>query len=455
MQKYGYKALLLLLRGLMGVKRAAVWLLGRLWRILVRVDEAYRNTIGWRIYKILFACKRIIRHSLPTRAGGAAEWFSRRGTLQGALFVIALILMIPHSRLYGRGAYAIPGRGTLLYSLVGPGDQDFQIEEVMADVENAARESNTPAWRQGAVSVPGGAISGQTAPAEPQEIVSISAGGSALSKPTILPGNALPSSAGAARREIVLYEVKPGDVIGAIAGRFGVGVETILWANGLTIRSYIRPGDKLKILPVDGVLHTVARNDTVKKIARLYKAKEEDIIGFNKLQPDGSDLVAGENLIVPGGVKQLAAASPAGARRFTALSQIAAPPSVTAPAGTGYLWPTITSVRRITQYFSWRHTGVDIAGPVGTPLYAARAGAVIRSQGGWNGGYGLYIIIDHGDGVQTLYGHAAQLFVKVGEFVEQGQTIALMGSSGRSTGSHVHFEVIVKGRRVNPLAYIR
>jgi len=141
-------------------------------------------------------------------------------------------------------------------------------------------------------------------------------------------------------------------------------------------------------------------------------------------------------------------------RKYTQLSNIAAPPpSVAAPAGSGYLWPA--GVRYISQYFGWRHTGLDIAGKIGTGLYASRAGTVTRSQCGWNGGYGCYIIIDHGNGITTLYGHASRLYVSVGEYVSQGQTFAAMGSTGRSTGSHLHFEVRVNGARQNPLRYIR
>ena len=160
----------------------------------------------------------------------------------------------------------------------------------------------------------------------------------------------------------------------------------------------------------------------------------------------------GEELIIPGGEKPQPVYVPP--VRKSALGSIGAPPpSIGAPAGSGYLWPT--TVRRITQYFGLRHTGVDIAGPVGTPLYAAKAGIVTKSQCGWNGGYGCYVVVDHGSGVETLYGHASELLVTAGEDVSQGQTIALMGSTGRSTGPHVHFEVHLNRRLQNPLQYIR
>ena len=122
--------------------------------------------------------------------------------------------------------------------------------------------------------------------------------------------------------------------------------------------------------------------------------------------------------------------------------------------GTGnMLWPT--TARVITQYFTWRHHGLDIGLPKGQPIYAVDAGTVIKSQCGWNGGYGCHIIIDHGNGIKTLYGHSSRLDVTVGDAVARGQTIGLVGSTGKSTGSHIHLEVRVNGKAVNPLGYIK
>ena len=177
-----------------------------------------------------------------------------------------------------------------------------------------------------------------------------------------------------------------------------------------------------------------------------------EIVSYNKLA-DASDIVIGEQLIIPNGVKVAVvyASTPSTKSVFRQVS--APPPSIDAPAGSGFLWPA--GVRRISQYYGWQHTGLDIAGPIGTPLYASKSGTVIKSQCGYNGGYGCYIILDHGGGVQTLYGHSSQLLVSVGEKVIQGQTIALMGSTGRSTGPHIHFEVRINGVRENPLKYIK
>jgi len=344
----------------------------------------------------------------------------------------------------------MPGQETLLYKLVGPGDQNYDIEElgvITPDLDNGVAHT----WREGAVlSESSGIISDQ--PVEAQEIAGISAGGGAINKPTILPGAELPVGSGVKRSAIVYHEVQAGEVVGEIAQKYGLNVLTVLWANNLTSRSYIRPGDKLTILPVDGVLHKVAKGENVSKIAKLYSADTNDIIKFNKLQESGEDIVVGEQLLVPNGKKPQPTYTYS--NYGSTLSSVAAPPpSIVAPAGSLYIWPT--TVRRITQYYSLRHGGLDVGGPVGTPLYAARSGLVVRSQCGWNGGYGCYVVIDHGGGVQTLYGHASRLYVSAGEQVAQGQTIATMGSTGRSTGPHLHFEVRVGSQRRNPLQYIR
>lgn len=455
-----YKILLFLLQGLIYLKRILVWLLQQLWLGLMKVWELYRNTIGIHFYKLWFSLKKKTTKFKVPSDSRFIEFLGKRSTLQVVLFLVAIIVMIPHSKIYTREAGTVAGQQTILYKLIGPGDQDFgELEDISVDVTTLT-QTDTRSWREGAVvsETPG------TAGADPiitqQEISSISAGGTAVSKPTIAPGAELPTPTVSGeettgRKEIIVYEVQPGDMIGKIAEKFSVSVVSILWANGLSERSLIRPGDQLKILPVDGVVHTVKSGDTVSKIARTYDAEADAVIKFNKLQNDGSDIVVGEELIIPNGtMPQAVVTYTPTTRRYTSFSEVTAPPpSVAAPAGSGYLWPT--SIRKITQYYGWRHTGLDIAGPVGTPLYASRAGTVIKSQCGWNGGYGCYVIIDHGGGVQTLYGHASQLYVSVGQGVAQGQTIAAMGSTGRSTGPHIHFEVRVNGARLNPLQYIR
>ncbi len=451
MQKITDKCWFYCLRAMVYAKRAIVWV----WLISVRGGisflKIFRHSLGFKFYKLRTGFQKKITGQTK-RKGRLWETFGSRAILQIILLLTIAFVTFPHSRWFKENPTKIPGRGTLLYQLIGPGDQDFSLEEVDAEI-NPAILPTSESWRQGAVvAQPNVTVTQPTQ--EPQQISGLSVGGMALTKPIIMPGSSIPSGSIASERtEVIIHTVQLGEIIGAIAERYGVSVATVLWSNGLTARSLIRPGDQIKILPTSGLIHKVKRGDTITKITKLYNSDTDKIIKQNKLKEDGSDLVIGEDLIIPGGVMPTPVYI-APVRRYTQLSNIAAPPpSVSAPAGSGYIWPAGT--RYITQYFGWRHTGVDIGGPIGTALYAARSGTVIRSQCGWNGGYGCYIIIDHGGGVTTLYGHATKLYVSAGEDVVQGQTIGLMGSTGRSTGSHLHFEMRVNGVRQNPLRYIR
>lgn len=459
MNHIGNKLLLFLLRLAVYIKRAIAWAFFALVKIASNIQDIYSNTIGFRVYKIGFLIKKKFeKYKIPLDRR-IVEIIAKRGTLQLALLAVILAILLPQSKLYSQDIASIPGRNTLLYSLVGPGDQDFSIEEITIEQANLSHIEpvGTPAWKQGTLSVESPGMIGKEIAPPVKDIAAVSVGGTALTKPTILPGTELPvvDDVGVItqnRSESVPYEVQSGDVIGAIAQAFGVSVESILWENGLSARSYIRPGDVLDIPPGTGLYHTVASGDTVSKIARLYDVEAAEIVEFNRLQKDGADIVVGEKLFVPDGIKPTPRVVSA-PRPQTFVSVTPPAPSVQAPAGSGYIWPTAAT--RITQYFGWRHTGVDIAGPIGTPLYAARAGTVIKSQCGWNGGYGCYVILDHGGGVNTLYAHASQLYVTVGQQVSQGQTLAAMGSTGNSTGPHIHFEVRVNGSRQNPLKYVR
>lgn len=254
----------------------------------------------------------------------------------------------------------------------------------------------------------------------------------------------------APRTEAVTYVVQEGDVISMISEEFGLSLATVLWANNLTVRSYIRPGDELTIPPLDGVMYKVKKGDTVEKLAKTYDAEKEDILAWNVLGEDGV-LSVGETLMIPGG-RMPSAPAP----RIAAPSSVftgARPPDGSSSGGGQLFWPL--NSRRITQYYGWRHTGLDIGAPTGTAIYAADDGIVEIAAAGWNGGYGIQVLINHGNGMKTRYGHASKFFVKAGDRVTKGQTIAAVGSTGRSTGPHVHFEVIVGGKFQNPLNYIR
>ncbi len=201
--------------------------------------------------------------------------------------------------------------------------------------------------------------------------------------------------------------------------------------------------------------HTVARGETLSRIAKLYNVDEDAIIRQNNLSADGNIAIS-QKLVIPGG-KKIVSSTAVAVRPKSGSSAGSGPataPTGALPSGTRLQWPT--STRTITQYFGWRHTGLDIASRQSPPIYAAESGTVVDARtSGYNGGYGTMIIIDHGNGLRTLYGHMSKLYVSNGDTVSRGQTIGIMGNTGRSTGPHVHFEVRVNGARVNPLNYIR
>ncbi len=245
------------------------------------------------------------------------------------------------------------------------------------------------------------------------------------------------------RTEAITYVVQPGDVLGKIAEKFNVTVNTILWENSLNWSSTIKPGQKLTILPNSGVNHEVAKGDTVSAIAKKYQTEADKIIDGNKLA-DASDIQIGDLLFIPDGVKTTKVVS-------SYRPQPTYAPTTPAPdSGAKLLWPVLS--HRITQYYHWGHHGLDIGDKTGNPIYTAEAGRVERV--GWTRGYGYNIIINHGNGLKTLYAHASKLLVAKGESVSRGQTIALVGSTGWSTGPHVHMEVIVTGIQPKHLDYI-
>ncbi len=267
------------------------------------------------------------------------------------------------------------------------------------------------------------------------------------------------SSAPPTRTRVEEYTVADGDTLGSIARQFGLRTETLLAANGLSARSLIRPGQVLKILPVDGIVYKIKKGDTVSKIAKTYDSDAEKILEMNGLS-EGASLAVGDEIILPDGRLPAPPPPKQPSRIASNIKDIfIPPPSPDRTGGSGMIWPT--AARRISQYFGhWRrgsrHTGVDIAGPTGTAVYAANDGVVAVS--GWNsGGYGNMIIIDHGGGLFTRYGHASKLLVKAGDTVKKGDVIMLIGSTGNSTGPHLHFEVMTGDphHRVNPLEYVK
>ncbi len=261
---------------------------------------------------------------------------------------------------------------------------------------------------------------------------------------TIIDGGALLAQTGASDNggdqdkhadssQINVYTVRPDDTLSGIADMFNVSVNTIAWANNIKGR-VIQPGQQLVILPVTGIQHTVEKGETLASIAKKYNGDAAEIAHFNELAAD-ADLAVDSTITVPDGEIPVPKVLP---RK-----------NKTAPLrGTGgpilagyYGWPLGGSAGVITQGLHG-YDAVDIGARSGSDVVAAAAGTVIVAiEGGWNGGYGSYIVIQHDNGTQTLYSHESRVLVSPGDRVAQGDLIGKVGSTGKSTGPHVHFEV--------------
>ena len=239
------------------------------------------------------------------------------------------------------------------------------------------------------------------------------------------------------------YQVKGGDTLEAIAKKYEVTTDTIKWANDLKT-DVIKPGQVLKIPPVSGVIHTVASGETVYSIAKKYRTEAQSIVNFpfnDFVDLDTFSLASGQILYVPGGVIETAPPS----ARFVAQIQAGVRGSST------FIWPASGI---ITQEPVWYHMALDIANNA-APAILASDGGTVTYAGCVSYGYGCSIIIDHGNGYQSLYAHLSSYGVEPGDVVSQGSQIGFMGSTGRSTGTHLHFEIRSGGSQLNPLNFLR
>jgi len=235
-----------------------------------------------------------------------------------------------------------------------------------------------------------------------------------------------------ANGEISVYVVREGDTLSQIAQMFDVSANTILWANDITKADLIRPNMELVILPITGIRHVVKDGDTLASIAKKYDGNAEEIISYNQLA-GATDISIGDTVVIPGGMVEMSAVSP------SSTTSSAGTVVVQGGGSSGFTHPVPGAVR--TQGIHG-YNGVDLGAGSGTPVLAAASGEVIVSKGsGWNGGYGNYIVVKHANGTQTLYAHLSKNAVGVGARVSAGEVIGYVGSTGRSTGPHLHFEV--------------
>ena len=252
------------------------------------------------------------------------------------------------------------------------------------------------------------------------------------------------------------HEVMEGETISTIAEDYSVSVATIQWANNLGSSTVIKPGDTLKILPVSGVVYTVESGDTLLDIVTKHKGDIDEVKDMNGIDDD--DLVAvGTEIVIPGGSPYVApkpqVSTPTTSYDntsggWTSVFKPSTEPA--APSGGGqFIWPSAS--HDISQYSRWGHVAVDVRGPMGTAIYASAGGVATLHSGG---GYGNYIIVDHQNGWSTLYAHLSSYAVSSGQYVSQGQVIGGEGSTGWSTGPHLHFEIRQGGTKYNPLQYV-
>ena len=252
--------------------------------------------------------------------------------------------------------------------------------------------------------------------------------------------------------EVIEHVVQEGETLSSIALKYGLQTSTITNENSLSERDVVRPGQRLRILPMDGVRHKVQRGETVYSLAKKYGLGDDDVAAqaivafpFNTFADDSTfALTTGQNLFIPGGTPPRAA--PRVIVRLTT-------PNAGAVSATGqFVWP---AQGMITQGYFWYHKAFDIANRAGGRILAADSGKVVVA--GWvdNSGYGNRVMIDHGNGMVTLYAHLSVVRVQAGQTVNKGDVIGDMGSTGRSTGTHLHFEVRNGGSILNPAQFLR
>lgn len=342
--------------------------------------------------------------------------FLKRGIIASMIFCITIVSLSIFSGTANAG----------LFSLIS---SVFDSPTASANIKNEARfspSSQTMALLQAAVNTdPNPNKASGIAPVENNTLVSD------------LAMSSFDESSGVANTQISVYTVRSGDTLSEVANMFNVSVNTIMWANDISKAKGIQPGQTLIILPVTGITYTIKKGDTIKGIVNYYKADLNEVLDYNDMSLS-TKLVPGQTIIIPDAEIQTSVA--------TKIVYGSNPAHDTGgPSYAGYYLRPVNGKRSQGLH---GYNGIDIAAPIGTAIYASASGKVIASMsGGYNGGYGSYIIISHANGTQTLYAHNSKNIVSVGQNVTQGQKIGEVGNTGKviaspgGNGAHVHFEI--------------
>ena len=263
---------------------------------------------------------------------------------------------------------------------------------------------------------------------------------------TVVDGSALLSEVGPSgsiadieskdhKGDVSTYVVRKNDTLAQISEMFNISVNTIVWANDLDRKVPLREGQTLVVLPVDGVQYVVQKGDTLSGIVKKFNANLDTVISFNDL---GSNhvLSVGQTILIPDGVENslgssLSTASPARTHTVSAV---------------GYYTNPLPSGHKTQGMHGYAHNSIDIGAPTGSSILAAADGIVVVSQfrpsgNPWFGGYGNNVMIKHPNGTFTRYGHMSVVYVSEGVHVSKGQAIGEVGSTGDSSGPHLHFEI--------------
>jgi murein DD-endopeptidase MepM/ murein hydrolase activator NlpD len=271
------------------------------------------------------------------------------------------------------------------------------------------------------------------------------------------------------RSEVVLYTVASGDTLFGIAAKYNLKPETLLWSNNSVLKDdpdLLNPGMILNILPVDGVYYQWHESDKLSAVAENYGANIVDIVSWPgnhldpNIDPEKSPIAPGTWLVIPGGHREFVQWQVPILRRTNKMkwawggAGACQGPYLSSAQGDGYfIWPTNSHAVTGNPYTSWHHA-IDLSARLGDNIYASDSGVVVFSgMSSW--GYGNLIVIDHGNDWQTVYAHLSVIYAGCGADVSKGEVIGLAGSTGNSTGPHLHFEIQnVNYGYVNPLDFL-